>query len=142
MHGLQKCYIGYTLDISKNGYRLPTEIEWEYACRAGTPTKYYWGNELRPEYLWCWNNSEGKIREVGEKKPNTFGLYDMLGNVWEWCEDFYSYYSSKLPKSADFRILRGGSWYSHEVDCCSSTRNCYPSRDKYFLHGFRIARND
>lgn len=106
-------------------YRLPTEAEWEYACRAGTTTAYYFGDDpkLLPEYAWFADNSDGKYQKVGRKKPNPWGLYDMSGNVMEWCLDQYN------PKAYDLwlgttahdpwikatksypHVARGGSWY-------------------------------
>jgi formylglycine-generating enzyme required for sulfatase activity len=97
-------------------YRLPTEAEWEYAARAGTKTKYYWGDTINDAYLWYNNNSGGTTNPVGKKKPNAWGLYDMSGNVWEWVEDWYDevYYIKSPdingPSSGKIRVLRGGSW--------------------------------
>jgi formylglycine-generating enzyme required for sulfatase activity len=97
-------------------YRLPTEAEWEYAARAGTKTKYYWGDTINDAYLWYNNNSGGTTNPVGKKKPNSWGLYDMSGNVWEWVEDWYDevYYIKNPningPSSGKIRVLRGGSW--------------------------------
>ena len=99
-------------------YRLPTEAEWEYACRAGTTAEYYWGDDGIGRYAWYIGNQDGTTHPVGQKKPNAWGLYDMSGNVWEWCGDWYSpaYPADKEavdPKGAaggSFRVFRGGSW--------------------------------
>jgi len=98
--------------------RLPYEAEWEYAARAGTATAYYWGDSVDSNYLWYYSNSGSGTHPVGEKKPNSFGLYDMSGNVWEWCMDWYDgRYPSKSPvkdprgaENGEYRVLRGGSW--------------------------------
>jgi formylglycine-generating enzyme required for sulfatase activity len=100
-----------------NKYRLPTEAEWEYSARAGSKTKYYWGETINDEYLWYDRNSGNATHPVGKKKPNAWGLYDMSGNVWEWVGDWYGDedyknvigIDPKSPKSGIFRVLRGGS---------------------------------
>lgn len=112
------------------GYRLPTEAEWEYACRAGSTTKYAFGdseNELG-DYAWCYENSGERAHPVGQKRPNAWGLYDMHGNVWEWCEDWYGTYPSGSvtdPKGSTMgsrRVLRGGSWFDYAQSCRSAFR--------------------
>jgi formylglycine-generating enzyme required for sulfatase activity len=99
-------------------YRLPTEAEWEYAARAGTDTEYYWGDTWDDDYGWSYPNSNHSTHDVGLKKPNAWGLYDVSGNVWEWCQDWYAKYP-KTPKATDphgpsggatSRVCRGGSW--------------------------------
>ena len=126
-------------------YRLPTEAEWEYACRAGTTTEYYWGDRPDEAYLWHDGNSGNRTHPVGEKLPNAWGLYDMLGNVYEWCEDWYSssYYSSSPeidpagPSSGSCCALRGGCWFLSAFYARSSTRN-YRTRDRWgYCVGFR-----
>jgi formylglycine-generating enzyme required for sulfatase activity len=112
-------------------YRVPTEAEWEYACRAGSKTAFSFGNNATAlgSYAWYAENSNEMTHAVGGKKPNAFGLYDMHGNVWEWCSDWYDekYYANspatdpKGPDSGSFRVLRGGSWDSEPsgVRCAS-----------------------
>ena len=136
--------------LDRNGFRLPTEAEWEYACRAGTKTKYYWGdsddNETVGKYAWYSNNSENKTHNVGEKLPNDYGLYDMCGNVYEWCNDWYGEYGSNSvidpagPDSGIFRVQRGGCRFTPYSFCMVSRRgNNYPSY-RSSSTGFRIVR--
>jgi len=128
-------------------YRLPSEAEWEYACRAGTQTRYYFGDnaDLLGEYAWYRDNSASKTHPVGQKKPNNWGLYDMYGNVWEWCEDVWHENYKNAPTDGTawnddrfqiYRVLRGGSWYGNPRACRSAYRTYYDSRGSYF--GFRV----
>ena len=106
----------------KIGRRLPSEAEWEYAARAGSQTRFPWGNEIDDDYLWYAGNSPREPANVGQKKPNAWGLYDMVGGVWEWVEDWFSlhYYQSsplknpKGPARTSFRAIRGNSWMSED----------------------------
>lgn len=114
------------------GYRLPTEAEWEYACRAGSTTPRY--GEL-DEIAWYRDNSGDCLRDVGGKLPNAWGLYDMLGNVWEWWFDRYN-----LEVYGDYRVLRGGGWSDPGWSC--RARGCVgaaiqPSRSKTWASAWR-----
>ena len=131
---LKPCYNEETgkCDFSANGYRLPTEAEWEYACRAGAKTDYFFGRDESQlkNYAWFADNSTNKTQPVGQKKPNQWELYDMYGNVAEWCNDIYSdsYYKEtpeknpQGPAKGKKYILRGGSWSSSAESCRSSYR--------------------
>ena len=137
------------------GCRLPTEAEWEYACRAGTIKRFNTGDELNLGLAnYKPDNCSGKysdlefrneILPVGKFKPNDFGLYDMHGNVAEWCNDFYAPYPNEQqinptgPESGEYRVVRGGSWLSNMRTCRSARRNsCKPDQTMYDL-GFRVA---
>ena len=133
-------------------YRLPTEAEWEYACLAGSTGKYCFGDDeaLLKDYAWYDKNSDNKTHPVGEKTPNNWGLHDMHGNVWEWCQDWYSgnYYEELVrqgeavnpqgPATGDYRVLRGGSWFNDRLDARAVYRNGYHAAYRNLSLGFRV----
>lgn len=129
-------------------YRLPTEAEWEYACRAGRTTRFSFGDDESRlgEYAWYDGNSGSRTHPVAQKKPNAWGLYDMHGNVWEWCQDRYGDYPSgsvtdpEGPSSGSYRVIRGGSWVNEPRFVRSANRGrSYPDYRNYNL-GFRLLR--
>ncbi len=129
--------------VTNGTYRLLTAAEWEYACRAGTTESY--AGDLNA-MGWYDQNSEKKTHSVGTKQPNAFGLYDMHGNVWEWCNDWYGDYPAESmtnptgPATGSFRVGRGGSWYGYARFCRSAYHgmNIPENRDSYL--GFRLLR--
>jgi formylglycine-generating enzyme required for sulfatase activity len=133
--GLQPCYDENTFacNFAANGYRLPTEAEWEYACRAGADGEYWFGSDASRlgDYAWFRDNSSDRTHPVGTKKPNPWGLYDMYGNAGEWCQDVFDekYDPNRPPlisggsKAGAKRVLRGGSWSSGASNCRSSSRS-------------------
>ena len=125
----------------KDKYRLPTEAEWEYACRAGSNTRFCFGDDdgKLGQYAWYDSNSGSKTQPVGKKKPNDWGLYDMHGNVWEWCEDYYGDYPAG-PSSGSDRVIRGGGWNNNAGGCRSSNRLRDNPRGRGQGMGFRLAR--
>jgi sulfatase modifying factor 1 len=134
-------------------YRLPTEAEWEYACRAGTQTRWSFGNDEKVlgDYAWYDKNANGKgesyAHQVRLKKPNAFGLYDMHGNVYEWCHDYFEedYYKQSPakdptgPTSGSSRVLRGGSWLGRTRYPCSARRSYFGASGDS-RNGFRLVR--
>jgi formylglycine-generating enzyme required for sulfatase activity len=158
LEGLEPCYDLQTwqCNFEANGYRLPTEAEWEYACRAGTETAFFCGNTPAQlgDYAWFDKNSGGHPQPVGQKRPNPWGLYDMCGNLWQWCNDFYQvdYYPEapredpRGPKEGDTRVVRGGAWKFSAQNCRSGYRyNENPGYVDvcfgYDIYGFRCVRN-
>ena len=131
-----------------NKYRLPTEAEWEYACRVGTTTRFRIGysDSRLGDYAWYSSNSSSKTHPVSRKKPNAWGLYDMHGNVWEWCEDWYGNYPSGHVTDPDglssgsSRVGRGGNWGSSAGGCRSADRSGVTPGHGYGFLGFRLAR--
>ena len=143
--------------LGQGTFRLPSEAEWEYACRAGTTTRFYWGDDPHAteigEHAWYEANTRNTLlpyaRESGLKSPNAFGLFDMSGNVWEWCEDGWNESYAGAPAdgsawsagSAGGRVVRGGSWYDNAHRCRSAYRDCRAPGDVYDgLVGVRVVR--
>ncbi len=128
-------------------FRLPTEAEWEHACRAGTTTEYFWGDGDINNYAWTTQSNVKGTSEVGLLLPNPWGLYDMSGNVWEWCSDIYkrTYYAESPgidpqgPEGGVFRSARGGSWYKGPQLSRSATRIAAGPPDTGGSLGFRLA---
>ena len=134
---------------SEFSFALPTEAQWEYACRAGAQTRFCFGDDLDykelPDYAWFNANSGSKTHPVGEKKPDAWGLYDTSGNVWEWCEDWYGAYPASEvkdpsgPTSGGHRVLRGGSWCYDGHYCRSASRIIRAPHCDYSLVGCRAS---
>jgi formylglycine-generating enzyme required for sulfatase activity len=135
-------------DKTGKKYKLPSEAEWEYACRAGTQTRYYFGDnaELLGEYAWYGQNLDSKTHPVGQKRQNNWGLYDMHGNVWEWCEDGWHDNYKNAPtdgtawndnhSQSNSRVIRGGSRSDSPRNCRSAYRDRFDGR--YGSIGFRV----
>jgi len=151
--GREECYReeggGWRWDRKADGYRLPTEAEWEYACRAGTTSAYSFGDDPAAlgEHAWFDENSMGDAQPVKRKRPNPWGLHDMHGNVWEWCWDWFGPYSNQPsnmpqgPDSGEGRVLRGGSFYNTARDLRSALRLRLRPSDRFRVRGFRCVRS-
>jgi len=134
--------------LTRKKFVLPTEAQWEYACRAGSDTRFCFVNEedKLEEYAWYNKNSEGRPHAAGRMKPNAWGLYDMHGNVWEWCNDWYGEYSAgpqtdpEGPASGPGRVLRGGSWSDYSGRCRSASRYSITPGTRSYSMGFRVVR--
>jgi formylglycine-generating enzyme required for sulfatase activity len=132
------------------GLRLPTEAEWELACRAGTATAFYNGTNndgTVPSLAWCPANAGNETHPVGQLAPNAFGFHDMLGNVYEWTSDWFDYYTADAaidptgPANGTYRVLRGGAWYLDMISVRSSFRIYGNLNEQYPFVGFRVARD-
>ena len=129
-------------------FRLPTEAEWEYACRAGSNSKYCFGDDASQlgDYAWYKENSEKVTHDVGLKKPNAWGLYDMHGNIWEWCSDRYAENYAQTPRDGSAHkvftekgmVLRGGSWSGVADKQRSSIRINLGAKSRNYFVGFRV----
>ena len=162
LEGLTPCYTingtNVTCNWDANGYRLPTEAEWEYACKAGTSTDFYSGSLTNENctpidanldnIAWYCGNANNTAHPVGQKQPNAFGLFDMSGNVWEWCWDWYSSYSSTAVTdpigayTGSYRVFRGGSCGYTPYSCRSANRGNYPPSFNDHYMGFRVVRSN
>ncbi len=154
--GLKPCYDDNTLvcDFPANGYRLPTEAEWEYACKAGTDTLFYSGNTEADldSAGWYLGNSGQRLHTAAQKKPNANGLYDMHGNVFEICSEGWQGEFCNLPYSPkpvtnprmsgkfNMNVIRGGSWFSEAKDCRSAVRGCFWGGGGNYYIGFRVVQ--
>jgi len=139
--------------VRRGTFALPTEAEWEYACRAGSKTEYCFGDDdgQLGEYAWHMRNSGKRTHPVGEKKPNPLGLFDVHGNVWEWCEDVWhdTYQGAPNDGSAwveggdqDVRVLRGGAWLFSAKSCWSAARTGYSPGSRWSNAGVRVVLRD
>jgi formylglycine-generating enzyme required for sulfatase activity len=143
-----KAYVTWLKEQSGKAFRLLSEAEWEYCCRAGTTTEYSTGDTITAEQANFGRNSKGTT-SVSKFPPNSWGLYDMHGNVWEWCEDnWHESYNGKPPSdgsvwrggSRSLRVLRGGAWSSYPESLRSADRYRYPPENRDSWGGFRVAR--
>jgi formylglycine-generating enzyme required for sulfatase activity len=131
-------------------YRLPTEAQWEYAYRAGNVTRFYWGEDSNgtgiDDHAWFSDNSGFEIHPVGEKEPNAWGLYDMSGNVSEFCQDYYGEYPEEAisdpegPDTGEFRVVRGGGFFSDQILCRAAVRERSQEQGGDNGRGFRLLR--
>ncbi len=155
--GLPRCYdeTSWACDFARDGFRLPTEAEWEWFCRAGSQTRYFFGESDRdlPTYAWYGNTESGNaadlIRPVRGKRANAWGLFDVVGNTWQWCNDWYgeNYYAVSRaknpagPAAGTFRVMRGGSFVSNPEYLVSAYRERYLPDLSYLDLGFRVVKN-
>ncbi len=146
-------YAAWLSELTGKDYKLPTEAQWEYAARAGTHTRYFWGDVYQKEgswlktfpiqthaYAWVKTNSDNITHPVGSKKPNAWGLYDVTGNVWEWCSDTYTDDYNTAPEEEALKIIRGGSWFSTPDEITISHRGANVNDFISYSIGFRLIR--
>lgn len=144
-----QAFVGQINKLGLGKFRLPTEAEWEYACRAGTQTRYYWGSDSTDwqvhDYAWAFSLAEGRSHPVGQKKPNAWGLYDMSGNMWEWCQDWrsnaYDPVDTLNPTGAttgEKRVYRGGSWFNKPSTLRTANRNGHEPDLRFTNSGLRL----
>ena len=140
-------FIAKLNEMTGKNFSLPTEAQWEYAARGGNKSHgyKYSGSNTISEVAWYGNNSSLSTHRVGAKSPNELGLYDMSGNVWEWCSDRYGEYSASSqmnptgPTTGSSRVCRGGGWDSSATYCRVVNRLINSYGDRYFFYGFRLA---
>jgi formylglycine-generating enzyme required for sulfatase activity/serine/threonine protein kinase len=150
-HGIEAEYDEWRCEFAADGYRLPTEAEWEYAARAGSAQGFCFGDDddLLPQYTWFTASGKYRSRPGGEKLPNALGLFDMHGNVWEWCWDWREGYtgmaasdptgpSARPAKAVSGRVLRGGAFINFASNCRSTTRHAYHPASRDYDSGFRV----
>lgn len=146
-------YAAWLSDITQKKYRLPTEEEWEYAAKAGTTTRYFWGDVYQKEsswlktfpiktheYAWVKTNSKDITHTVGGKKANAWGIYDITGNVWEWCSDTYTDDYNTPAEEESLKVIRGGSWFSTPDEITLSHRGANVKDFISYSIGFRLVR--
>ncbi|MBP3763442.1 MAG: SUMF1/EgtB/PvdO family nonheme iron enzyme [Bacteroidales bacterium] len=147
-HNDAVAFCGKLSEMTGKTFALPTEAQWEYAARGGhkapaTATLYAGGDDIEA-VAWYGGNSDSKTHAVGTKAPNALGLYDMSGNVWEWCADWYGDYSADAvtdpagPSTGSNRVLRGGSWFNSARICRASFRDYYYPINRSYILGFRV----
>lgn len=143
-----KTFVGKINQLGIGRFRLPMEAEWEYACRAGTTSRFYWGEDPDlteiDEYAWYDENADGEAHDAGRKKPNPWGLYDMAGNVYEWCEDWHAPYAPegetdpRGPATGTARVFRGGEWFNPAENCRSAFRGRFGPDEWLYFGGLRL----
>lgn len=137
-------YTQWLSESTGEEFRLPTEAQWEYACRGGTMTDYCFGDNITEEQV-NFNRANNKTMPVGSYQPNSLGLYEMHGNVWEWCSDWYGNYpmgtvkDPRGPETGEMRVLRGGSWFVNAWYTRSASRACDKPEERDHSRGFRLA---